>query len=112
MSVKSEVQASTAEEFWEILKVVIQALAIAFVVRIFLFQPFTIPSSSMEGTLLVGDYVFVSKYSYGFSKYSFAISGRRLMFMSLTIGAPRVLSHTIWPWAFVAPCEACAPRVP
>ncbi len=73
MSVKSEVQASTAEEFWEILKVVIQALAIAFVVRIFLFQPFTIPSSSMEGTLLVGDYVFVSKYSYGFSKYSFAI---------------------------------------
>ena len=73
MSVKTEVQASTAEEFWEILKVVIQALAIAFVVRIFLFQPFTIPSSSMEGTLLVGDYVFVSKYSYGFSKYSFGI---------------------------------------
>jgi signal peptidase I len=73
MSVKTEVQTSTAEEFWEILKVVVQALAIAFVVRIFLFQPFTIPSSSMEGTLLVGDYVFVSKFSYGFSKYSFGI---------------------------------------
>jgi len=61
------------EDFWEILKVVLQALAIAFVVRVFLFQPFTIPSGSMEGTLLVGDYVFVSKYSYGYSKYSFAI---------------------------------------
>jgi signal peptidase I len=73
MSVKTEVHTSTAEEFWEILKVVVQALVIAFVVRIFLFQPFTIPSSSMEGTLLVGDYVFVSKYSYGYSKYSFGI---------------------------------------
>ena len=73
MHVKTETAPSLAGDVWEILKVVLQALAIAFVVRIFFFQPFTIPSGSMENTLLVGDYVFVSKYSYGFSKYSFAI---------------------------------------
>ena len=73
MVAKTEAKSSTTEDIWEILKVVVQALAIAFVVRVFLFQPFTIPSGSMEGTLLVGDYVFVSKYSYGYSKYSFAI---------------------------------------
>ncbi len=73
MAANTETQITAADDFWEILKVVLQALAIAFVVRIFLFQPFTIPSSSMEGTLLVGDYVFVSKYSYGYSKYSFAL---------------------------------------
>jgi signal peptidase I len=73
MAVKTETRASTADDFLEILKVVLQALAIAFVVRIFLFQPFTIPSGSMQGTLLIGDYVFVSKYNYGYSKYSFAL---------------------------------------
>ena len=73
MVAKTETKPTTTEDIWEILKVVVQALVIAFVVRVYLFQPFTIPSGSMEGTLLVGDYVFVSKYSYGFSKYSFAI---------------------------------------
>jgi signal peptidase I len=59
------------EGIWETAKVILQALAIAFFVRTFLFQPFNIPSSSMYPTLKVGDYLFVSKLSYGYSKYSF-----------------------------------------
>jgi signal peptidase I len=51
--------------------VVVQALAIAMVVRVFFYQPFNIPSGSMKETLLVGDYLFVSKLSYGYSRYSF-----------------------------------------
>jgi len=58
----------------ETLVVVVQALAIAMVVRVFLFQPFNIPSGSMKETLLVGDYLFVSKLSYGYSRYSFPLS--------------------------------------
>ena len=56
---------------YETVKVIFQALLIAFVIRTFLFQPFNIPSASMVDTLLVGDYLFVSKYSYGYSRYSF-----------------------------------------
>ena len=59
------------EGIWETAKVIIQALAIAFFVRTFFFQPFNIPSSSMYPTLQVGDYLFVSKLSYGYGKYSF-----------------------------------------
>jgi len=58
-------------EIWETIKVIVQALAIAFVVRLFLFQPFNIPSASMYPTLNIGDYLFVSKLSYGYGKYSF-----------------------------------------
>jgi len=54
----------------ETVKVVIQALLIALVIRSLLFQPFSIPSGSMKGTLLVGDYLFVSQFSYGYSRYS------------------------------------------
>ena len=55
----------------ETVKIVVQALLLALVVRTFFFQPFNIPSGSMKSTLLVGDYLFVSKYAYGYSRFSF-----------------------------------------
>ena len=58
----------------ENLKTIIGALIIAIIIRSLIFQPFYIPSSSMEPTLLVGDRIFVSKYTYGFSKHSFPFS--------------------------------------
>ena len=56
------------------LKTLLFALIIAVILRSLFFQPFYIPSSSMEPTLLVGDRLFVSKYSYGYSKHSFPFS--------------------------------------
>jgi signal peptidase I len=58
----------------ETLRTVIYAVLIAIVVRTFAVEPFNIPSGSMIPTLLVGDYLFVSKYSYGYSKHSFPFS--------------------------------------
>src|SRR6266566_741352 len=61
-------------ELAEIGKTIVYALLIALALRVVLFQPFTIPSASMEPTLLEGDYIIVSKFSYGFSRYSLPIS--------------------------------------
>src|SRR3984893_181784 len=73
MSVSTEEKRQQGR-FAETLRVIIQALIIALVIRTFLFQPFNIPSGSMKETLLVGDYLFVSKYSYGYTHYSFPFS--------------------------------------
>ena len=64
-------RASSEGGFLETVKTVGWAVVIAVIIRSLLFEPFTIPSGSMVPTLLVGDFVFVSKYSYGYSRYSF-----------------------------------------
>ncbi|OUU58763.1 MAG: S26 family signal peptidase, partial [Candidatus Endolissoclinum sp. TMED55] len=55
---------------WEFFKTIVTAVFIAVIIRTFAYEPFNIPSGSMIPTLLVGDYLFVSKYSYGYSKFS------------------------------------------
>jgi signal peptidase I len=60
--------------FGETIRTVIYAVLIAIVIRTVAFEPFNIPSASMVPTLLIGDYLFVSKYSYGYSQHSLPFS--------------------------------------
>lgn len=60
--------------FGETVSVIVQALLLALVIRTLLFQPFSIPSGSMRPTLLEGDYLFVTKWAYGYSKHSLPFS--------------------------------------
>jgi len=62
------------ESLWDTVKTIFYAVAIAILVRTFAYEPFSIPSGSMIPTLLVGDYLFVSKSSYGYSKHSLPFS--------------------------------------
>lgn len=64
----------SGSEFVETLRTVFYAVIIALLVRTFAYEPFNIPSGSMVPTLLVGDYLFVSKFSYGFSRHSIPFS--------------------------------------
>lgn len=57
--------------FWENVRTILYALALAFVLRFTIAQPYRIPSGSMQPTLEVGDYIVVTKWSYGYGRYSF-----------------------------------------
>ena len=65
---------SKKNSFFGNLKSILIAIFIALIIRSFIFEPFNIPSGSMKPNLLVGDFIFVSKYSYGFSKHSLPFS--------------------------------------
>jgi signal peptidase I len=71
---KTPEKSSAAGEVVEIVKTIVYALLIALVLRVLFFQPFTIPSASMEPNLYQGDYIIVSKYSYGYSRHSMPFS--------------------------------------
>ena len=73
-SADSSQKSGALNEVVEIVKTVVYALLIALFLRVLFFQPFTIPSASMDPTLLEGDYIIVSKYSYGYSKNSIPFS--------------------------------------
>jgi signal peptidase I len=67
-------KSGAVNEMVEIFKTIAYALLIALALRVLLFQPFTIPSASMEPNLYEGDYIIVSKYSYGYSRHSIPFS--------------------------------------
>jgi len=77
-------------EFLDTVKTIAFAVLIALGVRTFAYEPFSIPSGSMIPTLLVGDYLFVSKSSYGYSRHSLPFSlpllPNRLMYTEVTRG--------------------------
>jgi signal peptidase I len=71
---KAEVKAGKKKnELLETIIVIIEALAIALIFRTFLYQPFSIPTASMQQTLMIGDYFIANKWVWGFGKYSFPL---------------------------------------
>ena len=77
-------------ELRDTIVVIVEALLIALVFRTFLYQPFSIPTASMQSTLMIGDYFVASKYTWGLGKYSFPIplplGGRILQFAAPSQG--------------------------
>src|SRR5207253_2052473 len=68
---KKEKKGKKEESWWDTIRFLLWLFLAAVVLRTFLFAPFSIPSASMMPNLLVGDYLFVSKWSFGYSRYSF-----------------------------------------
>jgi signal peptidase I len=77
-------------ELRDTIVVIVEALIIAVIFRTFLFQPFSIPTASMQSTLMIGDYFVASKFTWGYGKYSFPIplpfNGQILSFAQPTRG--------------------------
>ena len=71
---KMETKKRKSSGILDTIKTLFYAVIIALIIRAVAYEPFNIPSGSMKPTLLVGDYLFVSKYSYGYSRYSFPLS--------------------------------------
>lgn len=72
MTTTSSSSTPAMDVFWDNVKTILYALALAMVLRFTIAQPFRIPSGSMQPTLEVGDYIVVTKWSYGYGRYSFA----------------------------------------
>ena len=87
----------------ETVRVIVHALIIALVIRTFLFQPFNIPSGSMEDTLLIGDYLFVSKFAYGYSRYSLPLRA---------VAVHRAASSNARPRAATSSSSSCRATTP
>ncbi|MCI4660203.1 MAG: signal peptidase I [Neomegalonema sp.] len=87
MSTEAETATEKPKEtVWDLILTIFYALLIALTFRTVLFQPFSIPSGSMKSTLLIGDYIFVSKYAYGYSKHALPF-GRMLPIEGRLFGA-------------------------
>ena len=103
--------AKKKESWGEIIKTIVYALLIAGVIRSFGFQPFNIPSGSMKATLLVGDYLFVSKFSYGYSHYSIPLSPR--IFSGRIFGSDPAPGDIVLSWGLSRdpPASPCGPVI-
>lgn len=69
----TQAEKAKPSELRETITVIIEALLIALVFRTFIYQPFSIPTASMQSSLMIGDYVLASKYSWGYGQYSFPL---------------------------------------
>lgn len=79
-SATASVPKSMIGEIWELVRVLLQALALAMVLRFAVAQPFRIPSGSMQPTLQVGDYIVVTKWTFGYSRYSLSLGPIEALF--------------------------------